>query len=370
MHQRTSNFLYNYALATLMVLAVVPLQRIGLGSNHLLVYFFAFTTFCLMLRFYFDFKSLLFLCLMEIALIATMMISETVVIQNSLFLYFQVILLLASVRIPNHYLMRASYVFDRYAIFFILCVILYFWIFKSFQTSGEISRGKFDGSTSFIATLGILLAIYIAAPGGSIDKKWQTLILRLPAYCIGFLPAIISGVRGSIIFGVIGSFIVLRNEIKLSRMLFVYSVFALASVLAFYSLGIFDLFLERMTFSGTSDQDLILATSGRSASWVFIYDQVTQSNFIRMTFGHGLGAMAIATTGGYEYPHFDALLIVYETGLVGLSVFALCLVRICQQYSLLTTFVVLSNGLHTNFSYFLGLCIFIPLLAGKQLRAR
>lgn len=365
-----SNSLYNYSMAILMVLAVIPLQRIGLGSSHLLVYFFAFLTFCLMLRFYFDFRSLLFLIMMEIALIATLMISETVVIQNSLFLYFQVILLLASLRMPTHYLMRASYVFDRYAIFFILCVILYFWIFKSSQTSGQISRGQFDGSTSFIATLGILLAIYIAAPDGSIHKKWKTLILKLPAYCIGFLPAIISGVRGSIIFGVIGSLIVLRNKIKLSRMLFVYSAFALTLVFAFYSLGVFDLFLTRMTFSGTSEQDLILATSGRWASWMFIYDQVTQSNFIRMTFGHGLGAMEIATTAGYEYPHFDALLIVYETGLVGLSIFALCLVRICQQYSLLITFIVLSNGLHTNFSFFLGLCIFIPLLAGKQLRAR
>ena len=101
----------------------------------------------------------------------------------------------------------------------------------------------------------------------------------------------------------------MRNEIKLSRMLPVYSAYAFALVFAFYSLGIFDLFLERMTFSGTSDQDLILATSGRYASWVFIYDQFIESNFIRMFFGHGLGAMEIATTMGYEYPHFDALLI-------------------------------------------------------------
>ena len=166
--------------------------------------------------------------------------------------------------------------------------------------------------------------------------------------------------------GAVSAFVALRGTLRLRINTIIYCAVLLWIMYLLVSSGAFDLVTARFALMNSSADDLMLATSGRYGTWSFIYSEFSSAGLREKLIGQGLGSMARAAASGYEFPHLDALLILHEVGVLGLALYVLCVIALIKRYSVAVVFFVLAHGFHTNFSFFMGLLVFVPLMYSRE----
>lgn len=117
------------------------------------------------------------------------------------------------------------------------------------------------------------------------------------------------------------------GPMKLSRRLAVLVLIILLAIAAFYSPRV----QKKMFYSGQGEMSDVMSadfsTSGRSSMWENMYGNIDDN--LLLGFGTGAGETYVyKLTGQAGYPHNDWLLTLYDYGMLGVSLFALCLIML------------------------------------------
>ena len=217
------------------------------------------------------------------------------------------------------------------------------------------------------------MAIYVISPTGYLKNSFLSSPRRITLYFIAFLPIMLTVVRGNFLVTVFGSLLVNKDRLGLNFRTIIYFFLICIFSASLYLLGIFDLFIQRSTINEqlaapSNINTLSNLSSGRLTTWILIINEFFKGSIQDQVFGFGLGSMEAIASMGFEYPHFDLLWILFELGIVGVLIFITCIYKLARKYTTTAIMVVFINGLHTNFILFIGLLVFVPLIAGKMLK--
>lgn len=368
---KKSSLAFSIILTCIITACLIPL--FALGSISIAIYSFSLLMFLVLLKAKFYKKELLGYLIIQLLFFINIALSGSYALFNSLFICFQIIFLLAFLNVSKINLLKLNDVVDNYAIYTIAAIILINIFIFSYSTDASISRLKFSGSTSYLTTLSSLMAIYVISPTGYLKNSFLSSPRRITLYFIAFLPIMLTVVRGNFLVTVFGSLLVNKDRLGLNFRTIIYFFLICIFSASLYLLGIFDLFIQRSTINEqladpSNINTLSNLSSGRLTTWILIINEFFKGSIQDQVFGFGLGSMEAVASMGFEYPHFDLLWILFELGIVGVLIFITCIYKLARKYTTTVIMVVFINGLHTNFILFIGLLVFVPLIAGKMLK--
>lgn len=244
---------------------------------------------------------------------------------------------------PRHHqtLVRTAIIF----VIFQLGLQLYFnFTFNPAETVTNRSKGFGSGTTYSI--MAAYLLIYFAS---QFKERRRHLIFLLALSVIPMWSILLTQSRGAFLSLLIIFFTNSPRRKGMSKKLLlaitVVSVFMAMNTIVSESVPL----LERLRID--NDFDIQTYSSGRAETQIAIINWFTsESNVLALLLGaEGLNGVKALSYQGYQFPHFDILYLVYDTGLVGaglyLAFILLILVRTRFDSYILLFFL---SGFHTN----------------------
>jgi hypothetical protein len=243
---------------------------------------------------------------------------------------------------------RNQQTLDRAVVIFVaLQIILQLFFNFDFSPADSLTgRSKGYGSGTTYALMAAILLIYLASMFNQRRiRAWEFCALAaIPLWSILLVQS--RGVFVSLVF-----ILVVKN---LSETWSFFKLLSLAgvTVLVFflnpYLIESISL-LGRFDFDGQSDLDSF--TSGRLLTQITITDWISsETSLVSLLLGaEGLNGIKTLASQGLEFPHFDLLYLVYDTGLVGVGLYLLLAARLLFQ-TRLDSYVLLFflSSFHTN----------------------
>ena len=244
---------------------------------------------------------------------------------------------------PRHQqtLVRTAIIF----VIFQLGLQLYFNF--TFNPAGTVTnRSKGFGSGTTYSIMAAYLLIYFAT---QLKEHRRHLLFLLALSVIPMWSILLTQSRGAFLSLLMIFFTnsLLRKGMsgKLLLAITVVSVFMAINPIVSESIPL----LERLRID--NDFDIQTYSSGRAETQFAIINWFTsESNVLALLFGaEGLNGVKALSYQGYQFPHFDILYLIYDTGLVGVGLYLaftlLILVRTRFDSYILLFFL---SGLHTN----------------------
>lgn len=263
------------------------------------------------------------------------------------FILFWIMLLTNDIKISQYNL-------DRILLYLIIIIVIFVSYYNiDFYTNNDFleerSKGFGSGTIFSIVSLVSLTYIYIEYINNKIN-----LITFSFLFLVLISTIILTQSRGALLTFVF-TFIYIEfnrvRKIKLSRILMV--------LVAVYFLIINSTFIER--FDVNNFKDIENLTSGRSITQFYIIDSFVNNNdIIILFFGNGLNSVKNSlVTSGLEFPHFDILFILYEGGLVLLTLYLTTIFKLYKRFNNKVFFwIFIISSLHTNVILSPGLLFF------------
>ena len=231
--------------------------------------------------------------------------------------------------------------------FFVILALITAWLlFEHVSTLGWNKRFKAFGSGTIHALLCILGACF------HIDRLTNK-------KKIDIVSGIVAGVlvvglfatqsRGVLLTFALFTLILVWNRFR-PRHIFL----LLCSVVCFVAFGLSSEVADIPVFSRfkvKQGEDLQSFTSGRLETQKFILEQYSQASSLKLIlFGHGLNSMkTLPTRYGFEFPHFDPLYVLYEGGVLLLSLYIFSLYRfVAKSRDKFYPMIWVVSSLHTN----------------------
>ena len=229
---------------------------------------------------------------------------------------------------------------NKYFFYLIVIFTLYFNV-DFLINDNSLQRSKGFGSGTIYSLISIygfiyLYKIYIS---NSISKFKFYFIAAL--FILTFILTMSRGVFITLILVLLFYEFKVIKEMKLFRFL---SIIFLISIF-FYNSN----FIDR--FYATNYFDFESLTSGRSSTQLYIIrDFLNEKDFVSKLFGNGLNSIKInLVTKGFEFPHFDILFLLYEGGIVLLTLYIVTLVKIFRKFnSRIFFWIFILSSFHTN----------------------
>ena len=340
----------NIIIAILLIVAVYPLQYfLGTSSNYLPIQVLAAIAILIFYgrltinkRYYFLY--MLFVIYVQCIFIYNIS-NPYSIISNPILVSFLVmlsILLLHKNDISRDSIHTALGVFYLIFVFYSLYINMQF-IFEN----GLSERFKGFGSGTLYATLSVFGITYYL-----INYKYLKLnfIVALSAVSTLFLSIFLTQSRGALIVLLI---IIVSLFVKSTKSFAIMTLAVILLLIASSQLlqGIIQLdFLQRLAYANYDSLEAF--SSGRIVSQVAILDSFSQaSNPIEIFFGFGLNEVkdTLVAQQGLELPHFDLLYILYDGGLVSITMFLLLLRGLMSLEKTKVIWIVyILSSFHTN----------------------
>lgn len=268
------------------------------------------------------------------------------------FILFWIILLYSDIKIPK-------YNFDRILLYLIIIIIIFVsYINIDFYQNNNFleqrSKGFGSGTIFSIVSLVSLTYIYIEY----VNKKINGLTFSF-LFIVLISTLLLTQSRGALLTLV---FVFIYTEFSQIKKIKWFRVILI--IVGAYFLITNTTILERFDTNNYNDFEGL--TSGRSVTQLYIINSfVNNFDIITLFFGNGLNSVKDnLVTLGLEFPHFDMFFILYEGGLVLLTIYIITIFKLYKRFNNKVYFwIFFISSLHTNIILSPGLLFFCIIFA-------